>query len=97
MAAIPCPFKYASGRACKGHIVEVRAFKADLTWNPGKDGRWRLSVGQPRSHYHLYCSEKGGHASSNHPDDSRMKFYGNELPKTLLQAIIDEDRERKGH
>jgi hypothetical protein len=29
---VPCPFVYARGQKCKGHIVRIAAFKADLEW-----------------------------------------------------------------
>ena len=51
--AIPCPFVYANGKRCTGHVVRVEAYKADINWAPDKaTGEWRQSTGQPRSHYH---------------------------------------------
>ena len=44
------------------------------------DGKWRPSIGEPRSHYHLVCSEKGNHASIQ-SDSEQLKFYGDELAK----------------
>ena len=35
---IACPFVYANGRACTGHVVRVEAYKADLTWSADADG-----------------------------------------------------------
>ncbi len=29
---VPCPFVYASGKHCKGHITRIEAYKADLCW-----------------------------------------------------------------
>ncbi len=60
-AQIPCPFVYAKGKKCTGHVVRVEAYKADISWNY-RDGAWRFAVGGPRSHYHLFCSEKDNHA-----------------------------------
>jgi hypothetical protein len=40
----------------------MKAYKADLTWQPGEGGVWHFSRQPPRSHYHLFCSEKGNHA-----------------------------------
>jgi hypothetical protein len=61
-AITPCPFVYANGRKCTGHITHVEAYKADVSWRPDGEGNWRPSIGEPRSHYHLFCSEKGNHA-----------------------------------
>ena len=52
---IPCPYVYAKGQKCKGHIVGIAAFKADLKWTRASDGRWTFNADNPRSHYHLYC------------------------------------------
>ena len=46
---IPCPFVYARGRRCSGHIVSVEAYKADLLWD-FKEGRWNFSYRGPLSH-----------------------------------------------
>ena len=71
---LPCPFVYANGRRCTGHITHIEAYKADVTWRPDHDGKWRPSVGEPRSHYHLFCSEKGNHAGSARDDHPQMKL-----------------------
>jgi hypothetical protein len=80
---IACPFIYASGRKCSGHITHVDAYKCDVTWRPGADGKWRPSVGEVRSHYHLFCSEKENHAGSLRPGSAQMKRYLVELPDGL--------------
>ena len=85
---IPCPFTYANGKRCDGHVIRVEAYKADLDWELGDDGRWRFSWGAPRSHFHLFCSERGNHAGMRRSDDSRMKFYGDELPEELRAVIF---------
>ena len=90
-APIPCPFVYANGKRCTGHIVRVEAYKADLSWGLGDDGRWSFSSRPPRSHYHLFCSEKGNHAGMNRADDSRLKFYYNELPDEVRAVIEAKD------
>ncbi len=51
----PCPFVYAKGKKCTGHIVRIDAFNRHLTWCRADDGKWSFAVGEPRSHYHLYC------------------------------------------
>lgn len=84
---VPCPFVYAKGRKCKGHIVRIEAFKADLQWTLGDDGTWSFNIGQPRSHYHLYCSEKGNHAGYSRPDAEAMKFYYDKLPQALRAML----------
>jgi hypothetical protein len=83
----PCPFVYAKGKKCTGHVVRIEAFKADLSWLRADDGKWSFAVGEPRSHYHLYCSEKGNHAGYGKPDNEAMKFYHQNLPPALQKAI----------
>jgi len=83
---ISCPFVYARGRRCSGHIVRVEAYKADLLWD-FKEGRWNFSYRGPRSHYHLFCSEKGNHAGAFGPDSDQMKFYWQRLPDDLQAAL----------
>jgi hypothetical protein len=79
--AIPCPFVYANGKRCAGHIVRVEAYKADLSWVLGDDGVWHFSYDWPRSHYHLFCSAKGNHVGFGRPDSEKMKvrFLPDEL------------------
>lgn len=88
MSTIPCPFVYANGKRCSGHIVRVEAYKADIQWSEAEDGRWHMSAGEPRSHYHLFCSEKENHAGYGRQDSSQMKFYLKNLPPELL-ALMD--------
>jgi hypothetical protein len=83
---IPCPFIYANGKKCEGHVAKVEAFKADVSWNRREDGTWQFDWG-PRSHYHLSCSLKGNHAGYDRPDDPRMKFYFEQLPDDLKTVI----------
>ena len=84
---ISCPFEYSGGRFCKGHIVRVEAYKADVEWSLEGNDEWRISIGEPRSHYHVFCSEKCNHAGSVRYGDDRMKFYGSELPKEFLEIM----------
>lgn len=84
---IPCPFVYSKGKRCSGHVVKVEAFKADLEWTPDADGAWSLSIGSPRSRYHLFCSEKENHAGAVRPD--ALKFYWAELPEELRSRLIE--------
>jgi len=46
---IPCPFVYANGRACVGHVVRVEAYKADITWYLDAKGYWDLNSGRDRT------------------------------------------------
>ena len=55
--SIPCPFVYADGRSCKGHIVHVEAYNADISWSAEADGSWTFDF-KPGSHYHVFCSKK---------------------------------------
>ena len=87
MEKIACPFVYANGKRCTGHIVRIEGYKADLEWSLGADGQWSFSISRLRSHWHLFCSEKGNHAGTKRADDSRMKFYYDQLPHEI-QAII---------
>jgi hypothetical protein len=88
---IPCPYAYAKGRKCKGHIIRIEAYKADLSWEL-KDGKWVFGYGKPRSHYHVFCSEKNNHARCGRPDDDHMNFYLQDLAKELLQALSSSER-----
>ena len=80
---IACPFVYANGRRCSGHTTHVEAYKCDVSWTPDADGKWRPSVNEARSHYHLFCSEKGNHTGSFRSDNTQMKCHRNELPDGL--------------
>jgi hypothetical protein len=84
---IPCPFVYAKGKPCSGHIIRVEAYRADLEWSVNDTGEWRLTVSGPRSHYHLFCSEKGNHAGYRRQDDSQLKYYFSQMPDELLRAM----------
>ena len=87
-AKIPCPFVYARGRRCTGHVIRVEAYKADLAWIFNADsGRWEFRWGRPRSHFHLFCSEKGNHAGYPARDSDKMKFYFDQLPEALRKAM----------
>ena len=87
MEVEPCPFVYAKGKKCTGHIVRIEAFKADLSWLRGDDGKWTFASGEPRSHYHVYCSEKDNHAGYGRPDADTLKFYYQDLPPSLRKVI----------
>ncbi|MGD2145433.1 MAG: hypothetical protein PVH41_01925 [Anaerolineae bacterium] len=86
IVGIPCPFVYADGKRCTGEIKRIEVYKADITWSRRPDGAWELEW-DPRSHYHLFCSEKGTHSGWAKRDDSRMKFYLSELP-AAVRAVL---------
>jgi len=77
---VACPFVYANGRRCTGHITRIEGYKADVTWIPDAKGKWRPSVGEPRSYYHLFCSEKETHATTASSDHPQMMKRYRELP-----------------
>ena len=86
MTTVPCPYRYKNGKSCTGSIVRVEAYKADVWWVLDQQtGAWSFSVGEPRSHFHLFCSERGNHASKGRPD--ALKYYYRDLPAEL-RAII---------
>ncbi len=89
---IPCPFVYANGRQCNGHVERVEAYKADVVWFQQPDGTWAVQIGFPRSHYHVFCSEKGNHAGWKRPDSDQMKFYLDTLPDELRKAMSDAEK-----
>ncbi|HVA80713.1 MAG TPA: hypothetical protein VNF29_07295 [Candidatus Binataceae bacterium] len=84
MEAIQCPFVYSRGKRCSGHIIRVEAFKADLEWNFNADGSWSFACGAPRSHYHLFCSEKDNHAGIR---EDTLKYYADTLPAGLWDKL----------
>lgn len=82
---IPCPYVYAKGKRCTGHVVRVEAFKVDIEWRLDQNGQWGFGWGQPRSHYHLYCSEKDSHA--RHGQDDALKFFYSDLPEEIKKIV----------
>lgn len=87
---VPCPFVYANGRRCTGHIVRIEAYKADLVWQADAEGSWHFDF-RPRSHYHLFCSEKGNHAGYRRQDPIDMKDWLDRLPEPLRALINGVD------
>ena len=82
---IPCPFVYANGRRCQGHVKRVEAYKADLAWEAEADGSWSFSA-RPRSHFHVFCSLKDNHAGFRRDADD-LKFYYDQLPDELQRIV----------
>jgi len=85
MSPLPCPYVSPKGERCPGHIVKVEAFNADLSWTFDESGNWTFHHSQPRSQYHLFCSEKGNHADDRRPE--QMKCYLSSMPDDLLIVI----------
>jgi hypothetical protein len=83
---IPCPFVYANGRLCNGHITRIEAYGATVQWTQCPTGAWAFTWAE-RSHYHLFCSLKGAHAGMGRPDDPRMKCYVDQLPQDVLTLL----------
>jgi hypothetical protein len=73
---IVCPHVSPKEKSCKGHVVAVEAYKADVRWNTNDEGSWLLSIGEPRSHYHVFCS--CGH---------ELRCYLADLPESLAVAM----------
>ena len=83
---LPCPYVYANGKKCTGHVVRVACYKAEVRWKHETERGWTFGW-QPRSHYHLFCSEKNDHTGPQRQDDSRMKFHYEELPYNVRRLI----------
>ena len=83
---VPCPFTYADGRRCTGHVRRVEVYHCKIFWEQRDDGSWLFDY-QPGTHYHLFCSEKDNHAGIRRGDDERMKFWPQHLPEEVAEAI----------
>lgn len=81
---IPCPFVYANGRACAGHVISARAY------GPRARNGW-LYPEKVRK-YRLICSEKNDHAGilHTHAAKLRMEFYPDELPPDVIETLWRE-------
>jgi hypothetical protein len=85
---IPCPFVYANGRACSGHVVRFESYKADLAWSRDAEGIWNFTF-RPRSRFRIFCSENGNHAGFRRQDPNTFKFWFDSLP-VQIQKIIEQ-------
>jgi hypothetical protein len=83
---IACPFVYANGRPCTGHVVRIEAYKADLTWSADAEGTWSFDF-RLRSHYHVFCSDKGNHAGFRRQDPNALKFWFDTLPLSIQRLL----------
>lgn len=86
MDDIPCPFIYANGKRCTGRIIRIEAYKAEIIWDRTESGKWAFGFA-PRSHFHLFCSEKNNHAGSLRPDNPQMKYHWRQLPDEIRQIL----------
>ena len=88
-ARIPCPFVYASGKPCEGSVVRVEAYRATSS---GPRTRWETGgwtgPGLVRTST-FFCSIRGNHAGVRRSDDSRMKFYLDQLPAELRLILLE--------
>lgn len=76
---LPCPFVYANGRKCGGHIVNWRLY----------GGASFVTTRKVR----LWCSEKDDHEGSVfNGSGKRMEFYPDQLPKPTRDAVFADPR-----
>jgi hypothetical protein len=59
---LPVPVPVSRGSTVSGSHLKSEALNADLSWVLGENGEWTFNHSQPRSQYHLYCSERSDHA-----------------------------------
>lgn len=83
---VACPFVYAKGKGCTGIVVRIEAYRADLEWVRQDDGGYEFGW-SPRTHYHVFCSDRGNYAGIR-GDDGRMKFWLDELPDKLRSVVL---------
>jgi hypothetical protein len=80
-ALLPCPFVYADGRKCSGHVYRARAYGP-------KRGNWIVAREDVRK-YRMWCSEKDDHAGavSSLATKHRMEFYPDQLPRGVEEQL----------
>ena len=79
---IPCPFVYANGKRCTGHVRRAKAF------GPVRKFGGRLPRAYVRK-YRLWCTEKDDHCGilATFEGKERMEFYPDDLPVETLDAL----------
>ncbi len=87
---IKCPFVYANGKQCTGHVAKIEAYKATVEWSQQPDGSWDFSW-IPRSHYHLFCSEKSNHAGNVKSGENGTKYHWDDLPDAA-RSVLENTR-----
>lgn len=77
-AKLRCPFVYANGRRCEGHVYQARAY------GPQRDGHL-IEVRKVR----FWCSEKGDHVGTARGfwGKERMEFYPDQIPEDLKGVL----------
>jgi hypothetical protein len=83
---IRCPFVYANGKRCTGHVRRAKAF------GPTRKFRGRLPRDRVRK-YRIWCTERDDHAGvvPSFEGKQRMEFYPDELPTEMLDALWGRD------
>ena len=87
---VPCPFVHASGERCEGHIIRIEEYhNNDIHWEYQPNGTWHFGLreavlGEPASHYRLFCSEKH---DPLRPNSDQMKFRCEELEDAIRRII----------
>jgi hypothetical protein len=71
MSEIQCPFHYANGKQCEGHVYRMKLY----------GGGWR--DGPAFAHSIRFWCDKGGDHRAKH----RMEFYPNTLGSALLADL----------
>ena len=73
---LQCPFVYANGKRCTGHVMGWRKYGGE-TFERCRKVR-------------LYCSEKYDHAgvASGFVEKERMEFYPDKLPDEIRDAVF---------
>jgi hypothetical protein len=81
---IACPFVYANGRKCAGHVQRAMAY--------GPRGEGGTVERDRVKKYRLWCSEKWDHAgaTSGFIAKDRMEFYPDRLPPGFTDALWDK-------
>jgi len=79
---IPCPFVYASGDACPGHVVEIEARTVRLNWYLNDDkSAWDGTIDMTTK-IRFRCSD-----GFDHGGFGRMEFWFEQLLPTTQEAI----------
>lgn len=82
-----CPFVYANGKKCEGHITELKIIKPHFTIHLTSDGDVESAEIWTEYHVHLRCSLNGGHHRDQDQEDDRMKVRLEDLPESILRRI----------
>lgn len=87
--AVECPYTYATGQRCGGHVISVETPDVGAVWRRTVDG-WRLKFGLLRAGgYFLVCSHKGNHGGIGRPGVERLQCTFDGLPEPLRAAVAE--------